>query len=100
MTKVRRLFAQAYATHTTYIAKLDDPAPDKACHLHVLDREAAILNLRSRITDFTIDNETEPSCALTDKFNTILMTGKSNTGAGKLVPRFARRRTASTRTPA
>ena len=75
ITKIRRLFTQAYAAHASYISKLDEPPPERVV-MHPIDREAALAELRGRITGFDIDGDSEPSFILTDKFATILSTGK------------------------
>ena len=81
--KIRRLFAQAYAAHSNFIAKLDEPTSERAIQLHPLDREAALDAVRARMTGFGWDADTEPSFALTDNMATLLSSGKSSISLGR-----------------
>ena len=83
LPKVRRLFAQAYAVHSSFITNLDTPAaPDKPVVMHPLDRDDSLKKVKARLTGLIIEGDTEPSFALTDKYATTLTNGKSDTILG------------------
>ena len=100
ITKIRRLYAQAYAAHSSFIAKLDEPASERPVQLHPLDREAALETVRARMTGFGWDGETEPSYALTDKMATVLTSGNSSISHGRQTQAALKRLTTWTSHPA
>ena len=75
--KIRRLFMQSYMLAAADLERYGQaPESSKATHsLHPEDRAVRMTALKERITGFDIAGPSEPSHALVDLFNSILVSG-------------------------
>ena len=59
--KLRRLFIQSYAAHSQLLEAMDAPPTDKPHKMHPLDREAGLTDVKTKVSGFTVEGDTEPS---------------------------------------